>query len=146
MVLFKGRILLLFLLVLPVYHIQAQNTDPVNLIGLTLSELINRFGIPNNVYAVRGLEEWQDDVVFVYNEGDFYIHRNRVWQMGVRAVRGINIGDPRGIVSLILGERVESRGNSKFYSLVNWPWPMIIRFDFDGADRVRAIFIYRSDL
>jgi len=56
----------------------------LSLVGLRLDELIARFGVPRAVHAVRGAEEWQDDVVFVYSQGDFYIHRDRVWQGGVQ--------------------------------------------------------------
>jgi len=119
--------------------------DPVSFIGLTLDELLRRFGTPRSVYAARGLEEWQDDVVFVYDQGDFYIYNDRVWQAGLRAALGINSGDSRAVVSLVLGPKAESRGNSVFYSLDEYAWPMMLRFDFDKDDKVQAIFIYRTD-
>ena len=119
--------------------------DPVSFVGLTLDELISRFGVPKSVYASRGLEEWQDDVVFVYDQGEFYIYRNRVWQLSVKAARGLNSGDSRAVVSLVLGSKAEYRGDSVFSFIDEAGWPMMMRCDFDRDNKVRAIFIYRTD-
>jgi len=151
MLLSKGRafLVLFFLCVLPLLHTQSQGngqgSDPVSFVGITLEELINRFGVPRSVYTARGREEWQDDVVFVYDQGDFYVYKDRVWQIGLKATRGINTGDSRGVVSLILGSGAEPRGDSIFFPLNEKPWPLMLRFDFDAAGRVQAIFIYRTD-
>ena len=124
---------------------RSRDDDPASYIGLTLDELIRRFGVPRSVYAARGLEEWQDDVVFVYDEGDFYIFKDRVWQLGLKAVRGINAGDSRAVVSLVLGSAAEYRGNSVFYSLNEGSWPLMLRCDFNSAGKAQVIFIYRTD-
>ena len=145
--------------------------DAVSYIGLTLADLYQRFGVPTSVYTARGLEAWQDDVVFVYDRGDFYIYRDRVWQVGLKAAFGVAVGDPRGQVNLILstdqdltnqnssnldspnldspnqglrGQDIQS--NSFFYPLSGKAWPMMLRCDFDDAGKVQAIFIYRTDL
>jgi len=120
--------------------------DPAAFVGLTLDELFHRFGVPGSVFAARGIEEWQDDVVFVYEQGDFYLYRNRVWQVGVKTLRGINTGDPQVVVSLALGANAQIQGDSIFYPLTNRPWPMMLRCDFDSESRVQAIFVYRADL
>ena len=125
---------------------QGRPDDPVSYVGLTLNELIGRFGTPSWVYAARGLEEWQDDVVFVYNAGDFYIFRDRVWQVGLKAARGINSGDSRAVVSLVLGSQAVDLGNSTFYPLDDGSWPLMLRYDYDSAGKVQAIFIYRTDM
>ena len=139
----------LFLCGLSNLHSQSQGNpgeaDPVSFVGLTLDELIHHFGIPQSVYAARGLEEWQDDVVFVYDQGDFYVYRDRVWQVGLKTLRGINTGDPRGVVSLVLGSNAEPRGDSIFYPINDRSWPLMLRYDLDSAGRVQAIFIYRTD-
>ena len=98
------------------------------------------------MYPVRGLAEWQDDVVFAYAEGDFYLYRDRVWQVGVKSARGINSGDPIGVAALILGSKAETRGSSIFCSLYEQGWPLVLRCDADEKGRVEAIFIYRPDL
>ena len=123
-----------------------RGNDPASFIGLTLAELIRVFGVPNSVFAVRGLEEWQDDVVFAYDESDFCVYRDRVWQVGLREARGVKLGDSKGVVSLVLGPGAQTGGDSVFYPLYEASWPMMLRCDFDEAGRVKAIFIYRTDL
>ena len=120
--------------------------DPASFVGLTLSEVIDRFGVPRSVHAARGAMEWQDDVVFVYDHANFYIYGDRVWQVGIRSIRGINVGDLRGLVELVMGTNAVAQGNSIFYPLHIAPWPMLLRWDIDSAGRVQSIFIYRSDL
>ena len=145
---YRCLLLLLFLWSLPP-GLQAQEhpgqADPVSLIGLSLDQLIRRFGAPRSVYAVRGLEHWQDDVVFVYEHGDFYIYKDRVWKAGLKAARGIRTGDTRGAVIMALGANAQVRGESLLYTLDERSWPLVLRCDFDRAGRVQAIFIYRTD-
>ena len=149
----KGRALLFVFLFASVFlalpSLAAQGntggSDPIGIVGITVDELIRRFGAPRSVYAVRGLEEWQDDVVFVYEHGDFYIFKDRVWQAGVKELRSIKAGDTRGAVSMALGSAAEIRGNSMFYPVSDYPWPLMLRYDFDSSGRVRVIFITRTD-
>ena len=122
------------------------SADPVSLVGITLNELIGSFGAPRSVYSARGLEEWQDDVVFVYDQGEFYIHKDRVWQLCIKAARGIKAGDTRGVVSMVLGPNAGSRSDSLFFSIDEKSWPLMLRCVFDKEDRLLMIFIYRSDL
>jgi hypothetical protein len=119
--------------------------DPAALIGLSLEALLARFGAPQAVYPVRGLEPWQDDVVFAYGAGDFYIYRDRVWQLGLQAVYGVKVGDPRGIVSLVFGEGLEEGEERILCPLFGWNWPLALRFNIGAAGTVSAIYIYRSD-
>ena len=119
--------------------------DPVSFVGLTLPELFQRFGAPLSVNAVRGSDKWQDDVVFVYDQGDFYIYKDRVWQVSLKAGRGIKLGDSYDTVAMVMGSAVQTQGNSVFYSLEERSWPLMLRCDFDGDSRLMAIFIYRSD-
>ena len=153
MLLFKLKCKLLLLVFLfsglPLLHTQPHWTteeESIAFVGLTLQQLIDRFGVPRLVYAARGLEVWQDDLVFVYDQGYFYIYRDRVWQVGIHSVRGISRGDPQGIIYLRMGENAVAQGNSFFYPLHVTPWPLMLRWDIDNAGRVQAIFIYRSDL
>ena len=150
MPLLKLLLLLSLLSFFPQVNSQAQanpdNEEALSFVGLTLSELIGRFGVPREVHAARGLEEWQDDVVFIYDHGNFYIYRDRVWQVGVRSIRGISTGDPQGLVTLLMGSNAVARGNSIFYPIHEMSWPMMLRWDIDSAGMVQAIFVYRSDL
>jgi len=152
----RSILLALFLVSLLPFHAQSQSPaapgvpqvgaeDPAAFVGLTLDELFHRFGVPRLVHVARGGELWQDDVVFVYEQGDFYIYRDRVWQVGIRSIRGINIGDPQGVIPLIMGTNTAAQGNSFFYPLHGNPWPLMLRWDIDSAGRVKAIYIYRAD-
>jgi hypothetical protein len=119
--------------------------DPLPLVGVRLEELINRFGPPQTVYPVRGNEEWQDDVGFVDSEGDFYVFRDRVWQIGLKSALGVTVGDPKAAALLVLGERVQDKGNHALTPLAGGGWPLTLRVNFSGAGIVTAIFIYRPD-
>jgi hypothetical protein len=119
--------------------------DPASLIGLTLAEALAQFGPPQSVHPVRGLEEWQDDVVFVYGDRDFYIYRDRVWQLGLKDAYGIRMGDSRGTALLVLGESAETHSGYVLADLPSRAWPLTIRVNLDSAGKVTGLFIYRSD-
>ena len=125
---------------------QSFEDDPASFIGYSLEELISHFGVPRSVYPVRGLEEWDDDVVFVYQEGDFYIIKDRVWQIGLDNAFLIRAGDTRAAVLLRFGQSLLYGEDFVIYPLGGYHWPMAVRFNFDLNGRVRAIFIYRSDI
>jgi hypothetical protein len=120
-------------------------TDPASWIGMDLPALLDRFGVPNSVYVVRGAEEWQDDVVFVYDHGDFYVFKDRVWQLGLKSAYKISAGDSREAALLALGEKTEDRGNYLFCPLPGGSWPLVLCCNLDGEGKVSTIFIYRSD-
>jgi hypothetical protein len=129
-------------------RIQDQGTpgDPASLIGLTLETLVSRFGTPESVYPVRGLEPWQDDVVFVYNDWDLYIYKDRVWQLGLKAAYGVSLGDTRAAALLTLGEGVRAFEGYLLFSLTGRSWPLTVRVNLDASGLVSAIFVYRSDV
>ncbi|MDR3334219.1 MAG: hypothetical protein LBT13_04960 [Treponema sp.] len=127
----------------------AGDRDPSSMIGLTLEALYSRFGIPRSVYAVRGIEVWQDDVVLVYDQGDFYVYKDRVWQIGVKDAYGITLGEKRTVVSSMLGEGMRNFEDHILFPLPNRGWPLMLRINFEDVSnseaRVSAIFIYRPD-
>ncbi|MDR1986315.1 MAG: hypothetical protein LBP88_05000 [Treponema sp.] len=119
--------------------------DVSSLVGLTLEGLIAQFGFPQSVHAVRGLETWQDDVVFTYEMGDFYVYKDRVWQIEVKTAYGIRIGDNLGSISWILGEGTQMYSNYFLIPLRGYPWPLTLRLNFNSEGFISAIFIYRPD-
>jgi hypothetical protein len=119
--------------------------NPANLVGLTLDDVIGRFGAPRGVYAVRGGEEWQDDVVFAYGDREFYFYGDRVWQLGLKTAHGIRVGENRNVIPLIMGDAAAVEEHYSLAPLDGWPWPMNIRFNNDSRGIITAIFIYRCD-
>ncbi|MDR2793227.1 MAG: hypothetical protein LBB61_06125 [Treponema sp.] len=119
---------------------------PVDLVGLALEELYAVFGAPQKVYAVRGQELWQDDVVFAYQDFDCYIFEDHVWLVSVQAAYGVKIGDMRKNVREILGEKTYDFLDSLLFELPSGSWEMMMRVNFDSAGKAQAIFIYRSDM
>jgi hypothetical protein len=132
-------------------HLQTANEpgaaaalDAVSLIGMSVSQLIENFGPPRAVYASRGIESWQDDVVFEYSGVDFYIYRDKVWQLSLDAGHGISKGDPRAAVFLVLGETAQDNGKYILGRLRDTSWPLEWRFNIENG-KVSAIYLYRMD-
>ena len=145
----KKLLLLLFCFVFfagfsPLWPQAPENDELLSFVGLKLDDLIMRFGIPQNVYAVRGDEVWQDDVVFSYREGDFYIYRDRVWQIGLKSAMGIKTGDSKELGLLILGDKTQDEGDFLLYPLPAEGWPLSLRINLT-AGKISAIFVYRPD-
>ena len=122
-----------------------QDSEPHFFVGMKLAELINRFGPPETVYAARGDESWQDDVVFEYAQGDFYIYRDRVWQVKLTSAYGIAVGDTKPAALLALGGQAEDMGNYMLLPLSGGAWPLTLRVNFSSEGLASAIFVYRQD-
>jgi hypothetical protein len=118
--------------------------NPVDFIGMNVTELFENFGPPAAVYASRGIETWQDDVVFEYAGVDFYIYKDKVWQLSLDSGRGINMGDPRAAVLLVLGETAQDKNSYIVGRQRNTSWPLEWRFNIEGG-KVSAIYLYRMD-
>jgi hypothetical protein len=145
----KCVILVVVLLILCSFSVWGQYdyaNDPASLVGARLGDLITMFGAPQSVYATRGPNTWQDDVVFAYGDWEFYIYRDRVWQISLKAAYGIKIGERREVIPLVLGNGVQIYDGFTLYTYSNRSWPITIRFNTDQYGLVTAIFIYRADL
>jgi len=144
----KRVLLPLFLLVaFPVWPQELADAadDLISFVGMTPADLIGRFGPPGLVFAARGNELWQDDVVFRYDEGDFYIYRDRVWLVKIASVRGLSNGDPKPVALLVLGDSVQDRGDHLLLPVDGGNWPLMLRVNFNETGLVSAIYIYRPD-
>ena len=148
------RVLLLPLLLFITFSLRAQeqpvNTgasadEQISLVGLRLAELIARFGPPKSVFSARGNEIWQDDVVFRYDREDFYIFGDRVWQVKFKSVRGVSVGDPKQAALLVFGDKAQNMGDYLLVPVTGKDWSLMIRVNFDKADSVSAIYVYRQD-
>jgi hypothetical protein len=142
-------LLLVGLLPLPSPAAQEQSApNGENAVGLTLKEVFARYGQPDTVHAARGYEEWQDDVVFVYDslKLDVYIYKDRVWQVCVQSALGLKKGDRKTAALLSLGNGVEERDGYLLYHYPNSVWPKYARFNLDAAGRITTIYISRPDM
>jgi len=128
---------------IPVFA-QTETQEPAQLVGMTLAELIENYGVPKQVYAVRGVAAWQDDVVFVYDNGEFFIFGARVWQIKVQSAYNVKEGDTKAAVAKALGEGRSFEGYTLF-QLSGTTWPVILRVNWDGSGKAAGIYIYRSD-
>lgn len=111
-----------------------------------MESVLTVFGIPQSVHTVRGLSEWQDDVVFVYNEADFYIFRDTLWQLGLRKAYGIKTGDTRTVAALTLSNMLEL--NTVAFLQCSVPHPALsvkMRANIDRLGLISTLFVYRSD-
>lgn len=136
--------MLSFLLLPAVLAFAQTGDDPSSLIGMTLSDLFKTYGVPKNVYAVRGTAAWQDDVVFVYDKIEFFIFGNRVWQLKVRSAYNIKDGDSKTLVSKEMGDGRNFEGYT-LYQLPGKAWPIMLRVNWDASGRAAGIYIYRPD-
>jgi len=123
---------------------QGGSDDIASNIGLRLEELFLRFGAPVAVHAVRGDEDWQDDVVFVYSEWDFYIYRDRVWQIGLKSGYGVKIGDTKAAAVLAFADKALDKGDYLLYPITGGTLPLSLRVNLNSG-RISGIFVYRTD-
>ena len=114
-------------------------------IGMTLSDVIDNYGPPRTVAAARGNELWQDDVVFQYTGVDFYIFKDRVWQVKFSKTHDISIGDKKSAVLLTLGEKAEDLEDHVLMAMDSYEWPLMLRVNFNDKENVISIFLYRPD-
>jgi len=121
-----------------------QNDEPFSFIGMRLDELVSRFGAPRSVNVSRGDELFQDDVVFAYNDIEFYIFRDRVWKLGLRSVFGMKTGDAKSAALQVLGNNAKDEGDYLLYDIPGGAWPVTMRVNITN-NRISAIFIYRPD-
>jgi hypothetical protein len=149
----KRCIIVAVRLLIAVFMAQAQETEehppaenPADMVGLTLEELHAKFGLPQRVYAARGVEPWQDDVVFVYPSIDCYIFEDHVWQISVQTAYGVKTGDERSQVKTLLWGKTLDFEDALLFRLPSGSWEMMMRVNFDAEGKAQAIFIYRSDM
>jgi len=119
--------------------------EPADLVGLTLSQVLETFGVPDSVFAVRGPEEWQDDVVFRFKGLELYLFRDRVWQARSDTAQGLRSGDFQEKVLALLGEPLLRLDSSFVYQLGGKAWPLRLRVRFDQMGSIADLYLYRAD-
>jgi hypothetical protein len=124
------------------------NDEQLGFVGMMMADLIERFGSPRSVIVERGYEPWQDDVVFQYNGADFYIFRDRIWQVKLASTHGVSNGDRKANVLRVLGNTAEDKGEHILLPITGRDWPLMLRVNFSNSTntgQVNAIYIYRPD-
>jgi hypothetical protein len=128
----------------PVYA-GLNSEEQLSLVGMMMADLLEKFGPPRSVICERGAEPWQDDVVFQYNGADFYIYRDRIWQVKLASTQGISNGDKKAAVLLTLGNKAEEKEDYALVAINGKNWPLMLRVNFNNTGLVTAIYIYRPD-
>jgi len=148
------RVLLSLLLLFITFPLFAQNQpvyaglsndEQLSFVGMMMADLLVKFGPPRSVVCERGNEPWQDDVVFQYNGADFYIYRDRIWQVKLASTHGISNGDKKAAVLLTLGSSAEDKEDHVLFPINGKSWSLMMRVNFNSTGLVTAIYIYRPD-
>jgi hypothetical protein len=121
------------------------------LIGLTLEEVHQSLGVPAEVYALRGPEPEQDDVVFYYASHLYlFWFENRVWQ--IRADRrfsgrvfSLAMGTSREQVIETMGRPILEFPDSLVFHIEDRGYPIQARLYFD-QDGLADVYCFRGDL
>lgn len=141
------RLSFALLVSLCLYSASAQNAmeNPAAWIGATPEQVIGALGAPQALYAVRGPEPWQDDVVFVYDTIELYWFKDRVWQVRASSALGLHSGDTRETARAILGEPLRREEHAFVYQLASSAWPLRLQVRFAPNGSVSDLFFYRAD-
>jgi hypothetical protein len=138
------------------------SSDPLALIGLTLGEAHGLLGAPAEVFAYRGAEAWQDDVVY-YFPSHLYLFwfKNRVWQVRADAryagsFLGLRMGASRDEVIATVGRQFQDVDGSLVFFLADaslldgrdgrsrGAYPLRLRAFFQDG-RLADVYLYRAD-
>jgi hypothetical protein len=125
--------------------------SPSVFLGMSPGEAIGRLGAPDRVYAVRGSEPWQDDVVFDYGDGiSLFLFADRVWQVRIAEpyplpVFGFVLGGTGDDLSRVLGFPAAKVGDDPEWMLAGEAWPVRLRAIPSEDGRIRELYVYRAD-
>ena len=142
----------LFLMLFPGGGLSAQEAlDLPALIGLTLEEAYTNLGVPAEVYALRGSEPGQDDVVFYYPDHLYlFWFQNRVWQVRVDSrftgqVFSLSMRASRQQVLEVMGRPIAEFRDSLVFHIEDRGYPIQTRLYFNEGGLV-DVYCFRGDL
>lgn len=124
--------------------------NPSKYLGFFIKQTLEKFGIPDSVYTVRGNEAWQDDVVFRYSPGyDFFWFKDRIWQIRFTSkykslVLGIKIGDTQEKAISLLGLPYVQTETYMIFRLPDQGYPIHLRIILVQGI-IQDIYVYRAD-
>jgi hypothetical protein len=125
--------------------------SPAVLLGMSPGEAIERLGAPARVYAVRGPEAWQDDVVFDYIDGiSLFLFADRVWQVRIAGsyplpVFGFILGGTIDALSKALALPAVIIDGDPEWMLAGEAWPVRLRAIPGEDGSIRELYVYRAD-
>jgi hypothetical protein len=136
----------------------AEDFDPIALIGLDLPGAVGALGLPQKMFAYRGVEEGQDNVVFYYPDYRYlFWYKDRVWQVRcdrrfTGQVLGLSLGMSRDEVEKISAtypapssqRQLVENGDSLYFDLDGEKYPLRVRLVF-AANLLTDLYVYRSD-
>jgi hypothetical protein len=120
------------------------------ILGTSLEEAFQSFGVPQRVSSARGEEPWQDDVVFEYADGfSLFWYKDRVWQLRFgpgfhENFRDAGMGSSMEELLAVLGKPFHAEDSWLLYQFAGEGYPLRLRLFF-GEAGLEDIYIYRGD-
>jgi len=146
----RRSILVLVFLLSMLARASADDFDPIRLIGLDIPGAVAAVGLPQQMFAWRGAEEREDNVVFYYPDF-FYLfwYKDRVWQVRcdrrfASTVLGLTLGSSREQVERASTRTLTPSGDSLYFDLNDGGFPLRVRLVFT-ASVLSDLYVYRSD-
>ena len=136
---------------------ESEAPEPVSILGMHPADIFETLGPPDEIYPLRGENNWQDDVVFYYNNNLYlFIFKNRVWQ--IRAdyryqdkILGIKPGLTQEETIEILGRPFSAKEGEYIFlnpaslTRLETGFPLRMRILYDTEKRISDIYLYRGD-
>jgi len=146
----RTPILIPAFLLLMLVRASADDFDPTRLIGLDIPGAVAAVGLPQQMFAWRGAEEREDNVVFYYPDF-FYLFwfKDRVWQVRcdrrfTSTVFGLTLGSSREQVERASPRTLTPSGDSLYFDMNDGSFPLRVRLVFT-ASVLSDLYVYRSD-
>ncbi len=144
------RLIWISFLLVPCLSPGQEAFNVAGVIGLDLQRAHEQFGVPDEVFVVRGAEDWQDDVVFYYDRYLYlFWYENQIWQVRLDdrydgSFFNLSMGLSRAEVLQVLGKPLSETEDTLIYHREDPGYPLRMRFFFEESVLNDAYF-YRGD-
>jgi hypothetical protein len=146
----RRALLVAALLSLAVFTAAGEGMDPLHLIGMDVKTATDAVGLPQDMFAFRGIVEVRDSVVFYYQDHTYlFWFKDRVWQVRydrrfTSPVLGFTLGMTRAQVQAAATASLFPNGDSLYFDINDQSYPVRVRLLFAG-DVLTDLYVYRSD-